>query len=213
MRKRQMLVWLNVLVWIISMGGSVAADTASSGTQIEDAEPEVVDAVEVVEDIETVETANVIENDRADTVLSSAQLVGRNHPAMVHLPIGLMIGVLLLTLTATFFPTIPIGRSGWILSTATWFSFLPASVSGWLRAAEVYPQPSPLLLEHRNLMIGSLVVFTISLGLRLRYKADALRQTKLWYPYLLLLLLSVGLIIAGGHHGGQLVYGESFLPY
>jgi len=170
--------------------------------------------LENIDDVEVVDSVDAVSANEgaSETPFTLAQIIGRNHPATVHLPIGLMLGVLLLEVLALLFTRLPLGKSGLVLSIATLTSFIPAALSGWLRSQEVYTGEAPkLFFEHRNLMIGAAVVFTASLVLRL-VKRDAL-DGKLRFVYLGLVVLSVLLIALGGHHGGQLVYGEGFLPY
>lgn len=172
------------------------------------------DAVEEVEDVEVVgQTPAGGDAGDSGAGLGMTQIIGRNHPAAVHIPIGMLMALCLIELLTLIRPGLEMGKSGMVLAVATALSFLPAAVSGFLRASEVFAggEPTPLLLEHRNLMIAAFTLFLISLGLRVA-KKDQLNGA-IRYVYLALLLVSLVLVGVGGHHGGQLVYGESYLPY
>jgi uncharacterized membrane protein len=141
------------------------------------------------------------------------QVIGRNHPALVHFPIGLVIAVCLIEFLSFIRPGLDMGKSGLVLSIFTVLSFLAAAVSGFIRAGEVFAgrTASELLVEHRLYMIVAASIFTVSLAIR-AIKKDQLNG---WirYAFLLLLAASALLTAIGGHHGGQLVYGDTYLPY
>lgn len=190
----------------------------NAGSAVSEAEPDnaATDAaVEPVEDIEDVEVVNAVEAspDPLAGVSLAQQIIGRNHPALVHLPIGFIIAVCFLEFLALFFPKIELGRATLVMSLATVASFIPASLTGWLRSGELFAgRDAPgLLFEHRNLIIAAAAIFTLSVVLRIVKKDKLQGVAKI--IYLGLLLLSLVFIGLGGHHGGQLVYGEDFLPY
>lgn len=205
--------------WAVALCGCVPAVLLVPGTAPADDPPdaekvEVADDVEVLDDVEVVGSGDV----QADTGDGGAsftlrQIIGRNHAALVHLPIGLLMGVLLLELLFLFAPSIPLGKSRLVLAIATGASFLTAGLSGFLRAGEMFAEnpPPELLFEHRNLMIGAAILFAVALIQRIIRKDD-LRGACRWVQ-LGLLVAAALLAAAGGHHGGQLVYGENFLPY
>lgn len=184
--------------------GSEKVQEAGDASVIEDVED--VEAVEIVEEIEALPGEE--SND-----FGLLQIVGRNHPALVHIPIGFVLAVVLIELLTLLFPRIDPGRSGFILSLATVVSFLPAIISGWLRSLELFAtvEAPMIFLEHRNMMILGSIVFTVGTLLRI-FRRDQLEgATRV--IYLALLILSLVLVALGGHHGGELVYGEDFLPY
>jgi uncharacterized membrane protein len=190
-----------VIVWLLPLGTGAAE---KSGAE----EP-----VEVVEEVEVVEAVEVVDTGGDGAGFTFQQLIGRNHPALVHLPIGLLMGVLLLELLALFFPSLPLGRSPMVLSLAALASFFPAAVSGFVRSSELFAntEAPSMFFEHRNLMIGAAVLLAAAVAIRLA-KRDNLEGIVRWV-HLVLIILAVLLTAVGGHHGGQLVYGESFLPY
>ena len=171
-----------------------------------------IETVEIIEEVEVIEEVTA-ENVAVDEGFGLAQVIGRNHPASVHLPIGFIIAVCILELLALLFPSIELGKAGLVMSLATVASFFPAIVTGWLRAGELFAtrEAPDLFFEHRNLMIAASVVFTISALFRILKKDNLTGVSR--FIYLVLLLLSLVIIGLGGHHGGQLVYGENFLPY
>jgi uncharacterized membrane protein len=174
-------------------------------------------SVERVEEVTVIETVEVVDaqggREAEEGGFTLLQIIGRNHAAAVHIPIGLLVGVLLLELIALLFPKVPLGRSGLILSLATTAGFIPAALSGFVRSSELFThaEAPEIVFEHRNLMIAAIALFTVALVLRLVRK-DSL-EGALRTVYLALVLLAAVLMAAGGHHGGQLVYGERFLPY
>ena len=208
MKSHHAIGLLTVITWVLLITPGSAASQDKSGAE----EPVgVVEEAEVVESVEAVDSVDGSVSEGPS--FSLLQIVGRNHAAAVHIPIGLIMGVLLIELLGLFFPRVPLGKSGLVLSLATVASFIPASISGWMRSNELFAnsEAPSLFFEHRNLMIAALFLFTVSVVLRVA-KKDALEGVARWL-YLGLLLISVALIAAGGHHGGQLVYGEHFLPY
>jgi uncharacterized membrane protein len=172
---------------------------------------------EVAKPAEDVEEVEEVEPDVGSTGeeegFTFSKIAGRQHAAAVHLPIGLLAALCLIELLALIRPKLDLGKSGLVISVAVAFSLVPAAVSGLIRSAEVFAdrEPPEILFEHRNLMIGMAVVFTASLALRI-IKRDRLEGAARWV-HLALLLLAFFLVVMGGHHGGQMVYGEGFLPY
>jgi len=168
------------------------------------------DAVEEVEDVEVVtpDVSNI-----GQDAFTLSKVIGRNHPALVHIPIGMLIALLLVELVPIIRPGLDMGKAGLLLSPFTALSFIPAAVSGLIRAQEVFAdrEPSPLLLEHRNLMIAAFSAI-LAASVICFVKRAGLKGT-LRLVYLALIVVSLILVGLGGHHGGQLVYGEDYLPY
>lgn len=169
-------------------------------------------AEEAVEEVEEVEVIDV-QDAGVLPALSFAQLVGRNHAAAVHLPIGFLVALCLMEVLRTVSKKSSLTSCGWVLSIAAALSFLPAATTGWLRADELFEGKSDpqLFLDHRNLMIIAWVVLLTSLGLRIAKKN--VLPFKLQMIDLALLTAALMLVAVGAHHGGMLVYGEQFLPY
>ena len=196
-----------VIVAILSTCQAIIPIVSASDI-IPTASAEPIQDIEEVEEVETVETVDV-----GETALGASQLIGRNHPAAVHLPIGLAAAALLVALLSVIRPAYPLGKSSLVLCAAMLLSFLPATLSGFLRAQELFGEagPTELLLEHRNLMIGAFVI-TIGATVLVAAKRGVL-EGRLKLIHLALLVAAFALLAVGGHHGGQMVYGASFLPY
>ncbi len=207
-------VWLAALVVCFSyVGLALSANEPDASAKAEGVEE--VEEVEVIEEVEVVEPGEVavVGDDPASAGFTLSKVIGRNHPALVHLPIGFAIAVLFIELLSFFLAKLDMGRSGLVMSGATVAAFIPAVISGFLRSEEVFAtrEPPGIFFDHRNLMIAGASIFTVSLILRL-LKKDQLSGA--WrYIYLALLLIAVAVLGAGGHAGGQMVYGEDFLPY
>lgn len=177
------------------------------------ASPGEVEEVEEIEEIEVVAPAPSPTAAAPDAPPGLLDIVGRLHAAVVHVPIGWLLMVLLVDLGALF-----LRREGWhevglLALVATVASFAPAIASGLLRAGQL-PAGSPmaaLVDVHRTLVfvtagltVGALAV---RLGARNRLRG-ALRGL-----YFVLLVGAVVLVGAAGHWGGKMVYGENFLPF
>ena len=168
---------------------------------------------DAVEDVEEVEVVNPDASNAGQDTFTLSKVIGRNHPALVHLPIGMLAALLLVELASVIRPTLDMGKAGLLLALFTALSFIPAAISGLIRAKEVFANsdPSPLLLEHRNLMIAAFVFILGAAALRIAKRKGLDGPLRL--AYLALILISLILAGLGGHHGGQLVYGEGYLPY
>lgn len=136
-------------------------------------------------------------------------LLGKLHPLTVHIPIGWLLLLLLVELAAL--------RWQWLLDVGAPFAlltvaaFVPALVTGFLRAQSMAPAVAERVLQHRNMMLlaaGALLVATITRWARRKHFAGGPRVV-----YLFLLLLAVAFLSLGGHLGGELVFGEGYLPF
>ncbi|MEM9084214.1 MAG: c-type cytochrome domain-containing protein, partial [Planctomycetota bacterium] len=138
------------------------------------------------------------------------QLVGRTHPLILHLPIGLMAGLVTLELwnlmahrlqSADQRTPVPRGSVSPVLLWLMIASTLAAAVSGVILAREdTYPL-SPVAL-HRNFGLA----FTAILCMIGMLHALGMRRA-----YLSFLALSAALLVPAGHFGASLTHGESFL--
>jgi uncharacterized membrane protein len=171
-------------------------------------------AEEPVEEIENVEVVDVQDASASDVKpLSFLQIVGRNHAAAVHLPIGFLFALCFVEILRLASKKSTLETCGYALSIGAALSFVPAAITGMLRATEIFEgRDAPeLFFEHRNLMIAAAAVFLVSLGLRFAKKNEL--KGKFQIAYLSLLGIALVLAAVGAHHGGVLVYGENFLPY
>lgn len=132
------------------------------------------------------------------------EFFGRLHPLVLHLPIGLFAGVVVMEVVAWRSPAAAPGRR--VLTIVFGLSAVFAAATGWLLGAgESYS--GALLDEHRRLGIatgsaGALLGFlewTGSSSLRLHRLRRAV-------------LIGCGaLITSTGHHGGMITHGQRFL--
>ncbi len=122
--------------------------------------------------------------------------VGRFHPLLVHLPIGF----LLLALVFECWPSKQLllaKRLTWVLGSSTAFA---AVVAGWLLASGG-GEDSSTLFWHRWLGVG---VLSLSFVATWRVFRQAAQQ-----PFLALVV--GGMLLLGGHLGGNLTHGEHYL--
>jgi mono/diheme cytochrome c family protein/uncharacterized membrane protein len=129
------------------------------------------------------------------------QVIGRLHPLLVHLPIGmLMIGLLLFW------------RSKWrgvTTDRATAFVFLMAFITAMLSCISGYllstsdDEYGTMVIDHRNAAILLTLVSGVFWWLIARQIQPILQH--------ILSLIVLVLLIITGHQGGTLTHGESFL--
>ena len=167
------------------------------------------------EPVEEVEDLQVVDTEDASTPPSWSvlQVIGRNHAAAVHLPIGFLFALCLVEGIRTASKKSSLDGCGLVLAGATVLSFIPAAISGLLRAEEVFSgkETPHLFFEHRNLMIAAGAIMLLALVLRIAKRNAFVGKVQI--VYLLLLAGAVVITAIGAHHGGLLVYGEQFLPY
>ena len=129
--------------------------------------------------------------------------IGRLHPVLVHLPIGIFVTVLLLS----FF------------SMTEKYSYLSASVR-YIRAAGLFTAILSLITGHILSLEGSNAENDVeihkwtAIGMTLVYAAyyffsPLLTQYK--YPNLIALIVMLAALIITGHQGGSLTHGSDFL--
>lgn len=161
-----------------------------------------------VEEVEAVEVHEMAHGGRPEGVLD---LVGRLHPAIVHLPIGWMYLVLLADLVAFLG-----GREAW-RSFGLWTlavtiaASLLAATTGLIRADFMSrdPELARAILSHRNLMLSSIGLLLAAMGVRLagRNRPEGVVRGL----YLALILAAAAVMAIGGHYGGRIVFGPDYL--
>ncbi len=186
-------LWVTILVLVSVQQMALYAEQAS------DNDFEIVEELEFLEEDETVNTS-----------LSLTALLGRLHPAVVHFPIGWLVLLLIMDSAALVLRKTTLVRWGPFLLGGTVLSMLPAIATGLLRYS-AYSQPDSLALDHRNLIFIMAALCLTALSVRL-VKRNDLRGIVRWI-YLLLILSATVLILMASHHGGQLVFGEAYLPF
>jgi uncharacterized membrane protein len=199
---RRLLPFLAVLGLAFLLPGAAAASSTDEAIE------EVVE-VEVVEVVQAVDSAA----GRASREIGAVQVYGRMHPALVHLPIGFLFLAVLLELAAlTRRGREFVGCAGFALA-ATLIACLPALVSGFVRTSEMWPAGAPpdTATWHRNLMLGMAALAALALVLRVAFRGRLAGARRAAY----LAVLAAAVVVAGvgGHLGGKLVFGESFLPF
>jgi uncharacterized membrane protein len=153
----------------------------------------------------------------SETVRPAAlEMTGRFHPMVIHFPIAWMI---LLSLAELF---------NFIWRQASWrqpvlslhvlalLSFIPAAVTGFILAAHSGTDPEflALVIPHRNLNIAGAALCLIALALRINAGKDIQSMRRITGVVLLLLIFSgASMVLIASHYGGEMVYGESFLPF
>lgn len=141
-------------------------------------------------------------------LLSISVFLGRFHPLLVHLPIGILImGVLLHWISKKqAFHAIRPAVSVTLLLGAV--SAVFSCISGWLLGMDGEYDPD-LLDRHRWMGIGVALVATLYYLIYIK-KIPLLPQGRL--PYLLSVILLILLFITG-HLGGTLTHGEGYLAF
>ena len=132
------------------------------------------------------------------------EFIGRLHPVVLHLPIGLFAGVAVMEVVAWRVPAAAPGRR--VLSVVFGLSAALAASTGWLLGSgEDYA--GSLLDEHRRLGIVTAVAAAL-LGLLEVIGAAAPRIHALRR----VALIGCGALIAlTAHHGGMITHGQRFL--
>ncbi|MBK8481708.1 MAG: hypothetical protein IPL40_11095 [Proteobacteria bacterium] len=143
-------------------------------------------------------------------------LIGRLHPLTVHFPIAWLLLALLVELGAAGFRPPGWRRATLPLLALAVLSCLPSIASGLFRATSVAvggdAATLSLIVDHRNLMLGSATCATLALALGLWLRRHEGRRAACW-SFRALLVLAATLLIAGSHLGAKLVYGERYLRF
>lgn len=139
--------------------------------------------------------------------------LGRLHHAVVHLPIGWLVFVVLLDVAAFGFRRRAAEELGlWALG-LTLLAFLPAIVTGLLRAGHVSGSAEIQLLigQHQAMIFITFGLAVLAFGVRWMNRdhlEGVVRGT-----YLTLVCLAAGLMGVAGHWGGRIVFGPDFLGF
>lgn len=173
--------------------------------------PDVQPATDIEEEIiEEIEEIEVVVPEKA---IGFWEILGRLHPAVVHIPIGWLMMVVIIDMVAFVLGKDEWARLGLYALIGTVLSFFPAIITGLLIASSI-PSDSPslsLMETHRNLNLLVTALCVAALALRIR-KRNALEGGPKW-SYLGLILLSAALLTLSGHLGGKMVFGENYLPF
>lgn len=134
-----------------------------------------------------------------DSFADLLAVFGRMHPLLLHMPIGMLVGLGMLELVGAFRGAAPMSR--WMVLTVTVFAILSAA-SGWMLHEEDGYSSSFTLEWHERLGIGTAAAALLCCVFRFRGRAK---------PYRASLLLALGLMIPAGHFGAEMTHGKGFL--
>lgn len=134
---------------------------------------------------------------------SWSMFIGRSHPLLVHLPIGILIIAFILTLLARREKWQHLQRALPIVFLAAALSAVFSCITGYLLSLDG-GYDEKLLQTHKYLGIG---VAVISILLYL-LERNPQRFPRLQLPAVLLMVL---LLSAAGHYGGSLTHGDDYL--
>jgi uncharacterized membrane protein len=167
--------------------------------------------VEEVEEVEAVEVVEAESGEAGERPEGLYDLVGRLHPMLVHMPIAWIILLFLFELLAL--KRTELAGAGPLLSVLVLASLVPAMLTGLVRVDHFVAAGSDLApaLAHRNAMFTTAAIVVVAVGLRFVKRAaftGIVRQS-----YVALLALAAFFVSLGGHLGGELVYGENYLPW
>lgn len=124
---------------------------------------------------------------------------GRMHPLLLHLPIGMLLGLGLLEWFAARRGQAPMARG--VVLVVTIAAILSAA-SGWMLHEEDGYASSFALEWHERLGIATAFGALFSVVLRFRDKTT---------PYRWMLLLAIALMVPAGHFGAEMTHGKGFL--
>lgn len=132
------------------------------------------------------------------------RFIGRLHPIAVHLPIGLLAGVAIAEFVTFFRKPEKVSATRRLLVWVTAIGAAAAAFAGW-QLAEEGGYPDDLLFWHRALGITFAAVLLFGAVLSL---------TRAWHSVILRLLFlgfAGVLVTVGGHLGGSMTHGSSFI--
>jgi len=170
-----------------------------------------VDEVEEVEVVEEVSPTGAHGNaQKPDGLLYSL----RNfHPVVVHFPIAWLLLLLLVETVVLLFPMVGLEKWSPALLVITLLSFIPALASGFgMEAAHESATGSfhELMESHESFAIATACTLAAAFVLRLAARGKSWHRAR--FGYYILVLSAAVLVTLTGHFGGQMVWGEDFLP-
>lgn len=124
---------------------------------------------------------------------------GRMHPMVLHLPIGLLMGLGLMEFLAARKRGGPAARAWYLLAAITAFI---AAASGWRLHEEAGYASSTTMERHEWIGVGTMVVTIISCVFRYRGKIKQARWA---------LAMACLLLLPTGHLGAEMTHGKGFL--
>lgn len=132
------------------------------------------------------------------------EYIGRFHPVLVHLPIGILLATVFLEALSHVKGFRKVRKAVKMLLLLGFASAFFSSLTGWLHAAsgEFNPQ---LVLSHRALAIVVTVLSLVALLLH----GEKKKEMRLGY-FIILFAMTI-LILLTGHSGGSLTHGADYL--
>lgn len=164
-------------------------------------------------DPEVIEDADVAEvRQPAAAQKGIADLFGRFHPPLVHLPIAWLLLMLIID-GGTFVLGRPWERAGYYVLMLAAASCVPAVMTGLLREECVKGSPEfkAIVPVHKWLAVTTMSLTLLALIIRVSKKNKLEKASK--YAYLSIIFAAGLLVGIVGHKGGQLVFGKDFLPF
>ena len=137
-----------------------------------------------------------------------AELFGRTHPFLVHLPIGILLLAVLMEFTGIVFKKQELSSAVLFALAAGLISSLIAGLSGYFLSWQG-GYSEDLLNTHRWVGVGLTVVNAVALVIKAVYK-DKEWCNRIYIPVLTLLFF---LVLYAGHLGGSLTHGSDFLSF
>jgi uncharacterized membrane protein len=166
------------------------------------------------EDLQEMQAAGEIQEVKPEESKASAiEMIGRFHPMLIHFPIAWMILLTLAELYNSIDRRTSWWRPGFYLHILAFLSFIPAALTGLILAAHSGSDPEflRLMVPHRNLNLAGAALCFASLAVKVKASKDIQTVTRI--AVLLLVLAGTSLVSIASHYGGEMVYGESFLPF
>ena len=169
--------------------------------------------VDGAEEIEIIEELSEVEEIVPQTTEPPGawEVMGRLHPAAVHIPIGWILMLLIVELGIMVLRKREWEKWSTIVLVLTLISLVPAVSSGLIRASDYPPDESGLLALHRNLMF--VVSGLLLAAAAVRITGNRKFQGALRWAHFFLVMASAAFVTIGGHLGGKLVFGENHLPF
>ena len=133
---------------------------------------------------------------------------GRFHPLILHIPIGALVGVLIIEIANLFSPKLKSGHTAHLLLWFSVISIIPAIVAGLLLGSSG-EYDLDLLQKHKNL--GLATAFISIWLLVLRQWMHKKEKGIVPWTYRILLFIAIIIISITGHHGGSLTHGSDYL--
>jgi uncharacterized membrane protein len=191
-----MRLFLPLLLITLSLPGTVAAQGASPGDDIEE--------IEEIEEIVPVESRPTDD---------FPGMVGKLHPAVVHVPIGWLLMLLVFDLMGVGLGRQEWNRFGVLILAGTLLSMIPGVVTGLLRASDLdlAGRGLELMQQHRLLIFVAAGLLLAAFAFRAFFKNRLAGISR--FAYLGLVASSVIVTGWAGHLGASMVSGENYLPF